>query len=127
MLGINELGRGTPDSFCNQFRAVVNEIQSLQPQAVIYIESIMHVTQAKDDEGSYIHNGEIDARNEKIQTIADAVNIFWLDVNEVFDASGTGKLNPEYTSDGVHLKPMYIGVWQDFLLKHVIIRQSAGN
>lgn len=122
MLGINELGRGTPDSFCEQYKIVLDEIHSLQPQAVIYLQSIMHVTQSKDDENYYINNMEINARNEKLQTLADNVNVFWLDENEVFDAPGTGKLNPEYTSDGVHLKPMCIDIWQDFLLKHVIKR-----
>lgn len=122
MLGINELGRGTPDSFCEQYKIVLDEIHSLQPQAVIYLQSIMHVTQGKDDENYYINNMEINARNEKLQTLADNVNVFWLDENEVFDAPGTGKLNPEYTSDGVHLKPMCIDIWQDFLLNHVIKR-----
>lgn len=121
MLGINELGMGSPESFCEQYRAVIDEIRSLQPQAVIYIQSIMHVTQSKDDQNYYINNDEINRRNERIQELADWKNIFWLDVNQVFDAPGTGKLNPEYTSDGIHLKPIYIDIWQAFLLSHVIL------
>lgn len=122
MLGINELGQGTPDSFYSQYKSVIDEIKALQPQAVIYIQSIMHVTQSKDNENYYINNNEIYARNDKIKTLADGTNVFWIDENEVFNAPGTNKLNPEYTSDGVHLKPKYIGIWQEFLLNHVISR-----
>lgn len=119
-LGINELGRGTPDSFTEQYEEVLTRIRELQPQAVIYIQSIMHVSQSKDDQNTYINNGEVNARNEKLKNLADGIRVFWLDENEVFDEPGTGKLNPEYTSDGVHLKPKYIPVWQEFLLSHTI-------
>lgn len=120
MLGINELGRGTADTFYEQYKAVVDEIRALQPDAVLFVESIMHVTDKKDSEGTYINNTEIDARNEKIKTLADNKSIFWLDENETFDLEGTSKLNPEFTSDGVHLKAKYISVWRDFLLLHGI-------
>lgn len=120
MLGVNELGTGTSDSFCKQYRSVIDEIRQLQPDAVIYIQSIMHVAQNKDDENSYINNAIINERNNKIKGIADNVHVIWIDDNEAFDAPGTGKLNSEYTSDGVHLKPKYIPVWQDFLLTHAV-------
>lgn len=120
MLGINELGRGTPDTFSEQYKLVVDEIRSLQPEAVIFIQSIMHVTDKKDGEGTYINNPEINARNEKIKSLANREDTFWLDENEVFDLEGTGKLNPDYTNDGVHIKAKYIPVWRDYLLAHGI-------
>ena len=123
MLGINEVATGTADSFRTQYKTVIDTIQQLQPQAVIYIQSIMHVTQEKDDKGTYVNNAAIDERNNAIKDIADNVNTYWLDVNEVFDATGTGKLNPEYTSDGVHIKSQYITVWKDYLLSHVIVKK----
>lgn len=119
-LGINELGRGTADSFCEQYQMVLERIQTLQPQAVIYLQSIMHVSQKRDEKGDYINNAEVDARNEKLCTLADNIRIFWLDENEVFDEAGTGRLNEDYTSDGVHLKAKCIPLWQEFLLSHVI-------
>ncbi len=122
MLGINEVGTGTPDTFLQQYQVVVNRIKELQPQAIIYVQSIMHVTQSKDSAGTSVNNNNINARNEKLKTLADNVNVFWLDENEVFDVAGTGKLNPEYTSDGVHLKANYIQLWIDYLLSHAIVR-----
>lgn len=120
MLGVNELGRGTADTFYEQYKLVIDEIRMLQPDARIFIQSILHVSEEKDSQGTYINNAEINARNEKIKTLEDGRQIFWLDVNEVFDEAGTGKLKQEYSSDGVHIKAKYISVWRDFLLMHGI-------
>lgn len=122
MLGINEVGTGTPDTFLQQYCVVINRIKQLQPQAVIYIQSIMHVTQSKDDANTSVSNVNINARNEKLKTLADNVSVFWLDENEVFDLAGTEKLNPEYTSDGVHLKAKYIQLWVKYLLSHAVVK-----
>ncbi len=121
MLGINELGTGTPDSFYEQYKRVVDEIRYRQPEAVIFIQSIMHVSQEKDEENTYINNAEIDIRNEKIKQIADNVNIFYLNVNEAVDDPENGKLNSEYSFDGVHLEAKYIYLWQEYLLNHGIL------
>lgn len=120
MLGINELGTGTAESFAEQFGAVVAQVQQLQPDAVIFVESIMHVTQSKDAENTYINNQEINARNELLKTLANNQNIFYIDENEVMDEPGTGKLKEEYSFDGVHLQVKYIDVWREFLLNHGI-------
>lgn len=121
MLGINELGTGTAQSFREQFKNVVEQIRQLQPDAVIFVEAIIHVTPGKDAENTYINNQEINARNEELKTLADNKTIFYIDVNEVMDGPGTGKLNEDYTFDGVHLKVKYIDVWQEFLLNHGIV------
>lgn len=121
MLGINELGTGTAQSFREQFATVVEQVQQFQPEAVIFVEAIIHVTPGKDAENTYINNQEINARNEELKTLADNKTIFYIDVNEVMDGPGTGKLNEDYTFDGVHLKVKYIDVWQEFLLNHGIV------
>ncbi len=118
MLGINELGRGTAETFAEEFGRVITRIQELQPNVVIIIEAIMHVTESKDAEESYINNAEIDARNEKLKELAEAQGLYWLDVNTVTDDGETGKLVEEYSFDGVHLKVKYIDIWKDFILEN---------
>lgn len=121
MLGINELGTGTPDSFYEQYKRIVDEIRYRQPETLIFIQSIMHVSEEKDEENTYINNAEIDIRNEKIKQIADNVNVFYLNVNEAVDDPETGKLNSEYSFDGVHIEAKYINLWQEYLLNHGIL------
>ena len=54
MLGINEIGTGTADTFAEQYGKVINTIREKQPDAIIFIQSIMHVTKKKDKEETYI-------------------------------------------------------------------------
>lgn len=120
MLGVNELGSGTAESFAGQFRSIVEQVRQLQPNAVIFVEAIMHVTQSKDAENTYINNQEINARNEKLKELADNQTVFYIDENEAMDEPGTGMLKEEYSFDGVHLQVKYIEVWREFLLDHGI-------
>lgn len=118
MLGVNELGRGTAETFSKQYKQVVMRIKELQPDAAVIMQAIMHVTKSKDEEETYINNIEINARNEKLKAVAAELGVYWLDVNEVTDDGETGCLTEEYTFDGVHLKVKFLDVWKDFLLEH---------
>lgn len=119
-VGVNELGRGTPETYCEQFANTLDKIRRMQPDAIIFLESIIHVSTLKDAEGTYINNAEINARNAELKKLADNENIFWIDANEVMDNPETNTLQADYTGDGVHLKVKYIPVWREFLLDHGI-------
>ncbi len=121
MLGINEMGSGNVDTFMGKYADVVARIRELQPQAVIYLQGIMKVSEEYSGLSDYIHNQGIVERNERIATLADNDQIFYLDVNPLV-CDENGGLKKEYSYDGVHLKAEYIHVWTDFLLSHGIIR-----
>lgn len=120
MVGINELGTGTPDTFLEHYKSVISEIRALQPDAIIYIQSIMHVTTKKSDKDPIFNNDNIDARNDKIKTLANNKDIFYLDVNPVLD-DATGGLNPELTFDEVHLKASRYSLWESYLLENGVV------
>lgn len=122
MLGLNEMGFGTPESFGAAYKAVISRIRQLQPDAVIYIQSIMHVADEKNRTDPVYNNTNIDLRNQPLKELADNRNIFYLDVNEAL-CDETGCLNGDWTFDQVHLKAAYYQVWKDFLLNHAIVRQ----
>lgn len=119
MLGINELGRGTTKSFAKEYQTVIERIQKLQPDAIIYIEAIMNVTKKKSDADPIFNNKNIKDRNGAIALLADNKRIFYIDVNEAI-VDKTGGIPEKYTFDGVHLKASYYKIWTDFLLKHGI-------
>lgn len=119
MLGINELGTGTAESFLQKYAESVAHIRELQPDAIIYLQGIMRVTEERSGKGDYITNEAINIRNEGIAALADNETIFYLEVNEaVCDESGA--MISDYTSDGVHLKAQYIPLWKDYLKCHAI-------
>lgn len=121
MLGINELGTGTTDTFMEEYEKVVDRIRELQPDAVIYVQGIMKVTGTKDAEDEIFNNTNIEDKNRAIAGLADNRDIFYIDVNEVV-CDGEGNLNGEYTIDEVHLKAKYYDIWKQFLLEHGIVK-----
>lgn len=120
MLGINEMGRGTVESFTETYREMLVHLQELQPDAVIYVQAIMKVTEERSGKGDYITNEGIEERNEALRTLADGERIFFLDVNPVI-CDETGGLTPDYTTDGVHLKAKYIGLWKEYLKENAVL------
>jgi len=117
MLGVNELATGSADSFLKQYKLVVDKITALQPDAIVFVQAIVHVSRKKSDSEKYINNFNINERNKKLFTLADNSKIFFIDANKVLDDE-TGALISEYTFDGVHLTAKYLPIWKNFLLKH---------
>lgn len=124
MVGINECGTGTPESFYERYRDVVMDIRRLQPEALIFIQGNLFVTQKKSEDGDSITNENIAARNNLIATLANQKDIFYIDINES-SLCDEGALISDYTWDQVHVKAQYYPIWKDFLLRHAIYTDSA--
>ncbi len=121
MLGINELGRGTTESFFNVYADAVNRIRMLQPDAVIFIQGIMRVGEEKNNTDAIFNNTNINGRNQAISLMADNRTIFYLEVNDVV-CDENGNLISDYTFDQIHLKAKYYQLWKDYLFAHGIVR-----
>lgn len=120
MLGLNEIGVGTPESFAENYKQVVDRIRELQPDAIIYIQGIMHVTENKSKNDKYFNNENINRRNEELKKLADNKTIFYLDMNESVDDEN-GNLIAELSFDDIHLKASSYERWYQFLLQHAIV------
>ena len=120
MLGINELGTGTAESWAAQYKVLLDEVRKLQPDAIIFLQAIFHTTQEKSDT-TFFKNSTIDARNAEIEKFADNETVFYIDCNPVFD-DDTGALTPEYSGDGVHVKAPYYVMWRDYLFQFGVVR-----
>ena len=121
MLGINELGTGNPDSFAGQYQQVIESIRRLQPESLIFLQEILHVTSQKDAEKSYINNQEVNLRNDALRKICDGKQVLYIDINEAFDLAGTKTLDPALSGDGVHIQAKNIQRWKDYLLNHGVL------
>ena len=120
MVGINECGTGTPESFYENYRTVVESIRELQPEALIFIQGNLLVTKEKSQENTAINNENISARNQLISTLANQQDIFYIDINES-EFCEDGALIASYTWDQVHVKAQYYPIWKNFLLEHAIV------
>ncbi|MGM9521391.1 MAG: GDSL-type esterase/lipase family protein [Oscillospiraceae bacterium] len=118
MLGINELGYDF-EATVKKYGELVEEVRSLQPEAILYIEANLHVTASRSDTDPVYNNPAIDRFNEAISELADGESIFYLDVNELFDDE-SGSLGTEYTSDNAHVLGKYYVVWCDWIRERVV-------
>lgn len=113
-IGINEMGRGNLDSFMQEYTQSVQKFKELQPDAVIYVQGIMHVTKEKSDSDKIFNNQGITERNERIARLADNQTVFYIDMNEVV-CDESGNLRDDLTFDDLHLFGSKYGIWVDFL------------
>lgn len=109
MIGINEIG-GDIDDFIARYAAVVARIRELQPQAVIYLQSIMHVSSAKEAAAPVFSNRYINERNARIAALANGEDILYVDINYLIDDEN-GALRADLTFDGVHLTAGAYDLW----------------
>lgn len=120
MVGINELGTGTREKFLETYSAAVEHIKELQPNAIIFIQGILYVTEERSAKDEYINNLNIQLRNMDISKLADQRRTFYIDVNTVY-SDGKGNLSTEYTFDSAHLKAACYVQWVTFLMEHGIV------
>lgn len=127
MLGLNELGTGTTESWTQAYADVVAQIRQAQPDAAIYLQSILLVSASQDNPGGAINNETVRVRNEALSGLENSADhIYYLDVNEaVMDTNGC--LDASLTNDGIHLAGTALPLWEDYLKQHVILPDGAGQ
>ena len=123
-VGVNELGVPDTKDFYEEYRKVIRRINKLQPDAIIYIQGIMHVSKDKSSSDPVYNNTAIVQRNQAIATLANGRNIFYIDMNtDLCDEDGN--LKKELTGDGIHLKASACELWHKFLCKNAIVLPAA--
>ncbi len=120
MLGINELGYNF-DRTLEKYRGFIDYLLRMQPDAILYVCANLHVNSVRD-EMDEIHNNEaINRMNQAISEFADWKDIFYLDVNPLFDDE-EGNLAEEYISDDSHVLGVYYEIWCDWYGENTIVK-----
>lgn len=117
MLGVNELGWAYEKVFIQKYGEVMDKVKELQPDAKIYVQSILPVTKAKSDGDAIYNNTKISRYNELIEQMCREKGVTYL---HVADAVGldNGALPAGSATDGVHLNREYCYKWLDYLKTH---------
>jgi lysophospholipase L1-like esterase len=121
MLGANALDLAL-EPFIGGYRDFVASLKQQYPKAVIYIQSMLPVTEGvnKTYPNKNINNERITEYNAAIREMAKETGVFYLDVSQCME-NERGFL-PENASpfDGMHLNPEYYMKWFDYLRAHTI-------
>ncbi|MGN1080987.1 MAG: GDSL-type esterase/lipase family protein [Acutalibacteraceae bacterium] len=119
MLGINETGWPYNNIFIEKYGKIIDEIKAINPQAIIYVQEILPVTNSVSQTHSYIKNKKINEFNVLIRQMAKEKQIYYIDTGSaVSDANGC--LPEDAAIDGIHLKQSYCKKWLDYLKTHTI-------
>lgn len=114
MLGVNELGWKSQDRFIEYYGQLIDTVREKQPDAVIYIQTIIPVTRQKSESDETYNNTRIALFNSCIDKVVEDRDVVLLDVGAALrDADGF--LPEGSTFDGVHLNQEYCRKWADFL------------
>ena len=116
MLSINEAANNN-EGYINGYRKILDLVRETQPDALIYIQSILYVTQEHAIRDPNLSTENIQEKNGLLKELTNDQDIFYLEVNDAIN-DGTDHMVAEYTGDGVHFKAKYYSLWADYLMDH---------
>lgn len=119
MLGVNELGWAYPSIFQEKYQKLIQRIKEINPDAEIYVQSILPVSQEKSDGDKVYNNPRIQEYNQLIQEVAVEEKVYYLNVAEAV-ADENGALPADASTDGVHLNKAYCEKWLEYLKNHTV-------
>lgn len=116
MFGVNETGWMNSDIFIDNYRKIIADIRTTHPDATIYIQSILPVSQSVSDTHRYVKNDTIKMYNELLLDMAQQEGVDYINVAEA--VSDSGVLPDEASVDGIHLNQEYCRKWLDYLIEY---------
>lgn len=121
MVGINELGTGGTERFAQTYKEVLGKMRKWQPDAVIYVQSIMGVSPKKDRTDEVFNNTNIRDKNCAIAKLTDGIHIFYLNIQELYEDENHA-LTQDLTFDDVHLYAQHYDKWVKYLKNHAVVK-----
>lgn len=124
MLGTNEhLVESNRSRFIQKYAALIDTVKAHNPDAVIYIQSILPVSE-EEQKTSYLKNSEISLYNESLLALAEKKQAYYIDVTQAV-VDEKGNLIEGSSTDGTHLNKTYYLKWLDYLKTHTVSTSDA--
>lgn len=120
MIGTNDLARGkTQEQVLQNILLICQYIKENSPKTKLYVQSILPVNDQFGKFADHTGNGDkIDFIDKELQKDAVANGYTFIDLHTPF-SDATGKLNPEYTNDGLHMLGKGYLLWKSIIEKYV--------
>ncbi|WP_341841032.1 SGNH/GDSL hydrolase family protein [Chitinophaga caseinilytica] len=115
LIGINDLGRGLPESvILSNYRRILERLRSGAPKTKIYVQSVLPMHESKLPD--YLKNKaeKVKSLNVGIAALAKEFGLPFLNLHE-WAADAQGELKSDYTVDGIHLTPPAYAAWVAWL------------
>ncbi len=119
MLGINETGWIYSSKFIEGYGKIIDAAKAANPEAQIYIQEILPVSNSVSSTHDYIKNSKIDEYNQLLQQLAEEKQVYFVDTASSV-AAQDGSLPEDAAVDGIHMKNSYCQKWLDYLKSHTV-------
>ncbi|MEJ5964054.1 GDSL-type esterase/lipase family protein [Pedobacter immunditicola] len=116
LIGINDIGRGLPvEVIADNYEEIIQRFQKGSPKTTLYVQSVLPMNEDILSAAYLKNKGHLVIElNTKLKALAAKYDLNYLNIYDVFN-EGNNKLKPEFTIDGIHLKPAAYAVWVEYL------------
>lgn len=116
MIGINDMAAGVPASVIKaNYAAIVKRLRAALPQTGIYIQSLLPTNDTFTEFPRHQHKeAHIQAVNSFLQQLAKEQQCTYVDLHSAM-LDSEGRLDRQYTNDGLHLTGEGYMVWKKIL------------
>lgn len=121
MLGINETGWAYSSIFIQKYGEIIDAIREINPDALIYVQAILPVSQKVSSTHSYVKNPKITEYNQLLLQLAEEKQVYYIDTASAV-AGEDGSLPDDAAPDGIHLVRAYCQRWLDYLMTHTVVQ-----
>jgi lysophospholipase L1-like esterase len=111
MIGINDIQDSHPQLIVPGLSQIIDKIKSKRPNSKIYIESILPYDSAS-------RNSVIEDVNNQINVLCNSKGVIFINLYPLFIQDGV--INPDYTTDGIHLSDSGYNVWANAIMNYVL-------
>ena len=118
MFGMNELGWSSESEFLRRYGKVIDSIWQAQPNAVIYVQSVLPVTAEKSATSPIFTNEKVLRFNELLRQLCQEKQALYLDAHSAL-VNEAGALPAEISPDGVHINKDSYSLWYDYISTHI--------
>lgn len=115
MFGFNELGWTNRQKFFDDYKTLIETIRQENPNARIYIMSILPIAESVSDQAQDgVTQEAIDQLNSEMRTFASENNCYYMDLGAALKGDD-GYLPADAAADGVHLNQQASAIWAEIL------------
>ncbi|MDI9469436.1 MAG: GDSL-type esterase/lipase family protein [Bacillota bacterium] len=119
-IGINDMA--DPEYiFLNDYKRMVDFIRQEEPQAILYVVSILPVSQARDDQGDWVNNDNVWHFNDLLLQFCADNYVHYLDAAAAL-GDEHGKLPAGSSADGLHLSHALLEKLVYFFRTHALVQ-----
>lgn len=117
LIGTNDLSRGTSaDTIVARIGKIVEKIKRESPKTKLYLQSVLPVNDCYGRfEGHTSRYQVVKQINDLLRPLAEREGAAYVDLYSRFVDGDTGKMNPDYTNDGLHLLGKGYLLWRDIV------------